>query len=71
MNLVKLDLFGVTEKLFITDFFELLKNGFIEKCGIEFAQNVSETYQKTFKAAIEDMKKNWTAETEFPFIIIF
>ena len=59
-------LYGISENFNISDYCELLQNGIVSDAGIVFAPNVSKDYKKTFKAAVAELKKNWTSETKFP-----
>ena len=63
-----LELYGISEVLNIADFCELIKKGCFQKINLHFAFNSSVTFQKNFKAFIEEMKHTWDSELPLPII---
>ena len=59
-------LLGIPETFNVDDFCKLLQNRYIRYCKIWFDGDVSETYINNFEVTIEEMKKNWTSNNEFP-----
>ena len=62
----ELHLKGIPEIFDITHFCKFVKKGFFKIIKIGFARNVSEDYKNAFKAAVDDVKDNWTCPSAFP-----
>ena len=61
-----LNFIGIPEEFKIIDFCNFIRKGVCKFVSIGFAQSVTEEYKNDFKAAVEEMKKNWSSEMPFP-----